>query len=886
MKHTFEIKDKFYLDGNEFKIISGGIHYFRVVPEYWKDRLMKLKAMGCNTVETYVAWNMHEPKKGQFNFEGMCNLKEFIEIAADLGLYVIVRPSPYICAEWEFGGLPAWLLAEDGMRLRGNFEPYMTYVREYYKELFKILSPLQVTNGGPIILFQIENEYGYYGNDKEYLNALKQIMIDNGVDVPFVTSDGPWGEAIEAGNPDGVLATGNFGSNTVEQFRQLSLHTDGGPLMCMEFWVGWFDAWGNDNHATSDLETNKKDFEDLLRLGNANIYMFHGGTNFGFMNGSNYSATITPDVTSYDYDGVVSEAGDITEKYKAFQKIASKYNKTLDETEIPPIKRKAFGKLNVSDKVSLFEVIDDISEKSVSSYPKSMEKLGQGYGYTLYRSNIGKSRKIDNFRIVGGNDRALIYANREHVATIYDKELLEEHTFELKESPEVTLDILMENLGRVNFGPFIEEQRKGIDKGVLINGHYQSGWEMYTLPLDNVSKIDFSKRYVDKEPAFYKFELEIEEPADTFVDTKGFAKGNVFVNGFNLGRYWEIGPQKRLYLPAPLLKKGKNEIVVFETEGRAADSITLTDIQDLGNLRRDMYGYLFVYFAGEKYEDGEQIYFGISKDGYNYEDLNNNKPILMSTLGEKGVRDPYIIRSADGDKFFIIATDLKINGNGNWNKCQRQGSQSVMIWESEDLVNWSEQRMVKIARDDAGCTWAPESTYDKTTGDYIVYWASRVAEDDFAKQRVYCSRTKDFIHFTEAKVYIEKANDVIDTTIIEHKGRYYRFSKDETTKCISADRVDNLADAKSTKIASEYLDSKLGVEGPAIYKFNNEDKWCLLVDNYGGIGYYPLITNNLDKGVYTTPGVDYKMPSRARHGSVIPITREEYDNLMEQFGNK
>ncbi len=306
----FDIRDDFYLNGEKFKIISGAIHYFRIVPEYWRDRLEKLKAMGCNTVETYVAWNMHEPKKGQYCFEGMLDLKRFILLAQELGLYVIVRPSPYICAEWELGGLPGWLLAEDGMRLRACYEPFLKHVRDYYQVLFQILAPLQLPYGGPIILMQVENEYGYYGEDHNYMETMKQIMLNNGVVVPFVTSDGPNDESLSCGSTKGALPTGNFGSGTEERFQILKKYTDGGPLMCTEFWVGWFDHWGNGGHMTGNLEQSTVDLDKMLELGSVNIYMFVGGTNFGFMNGSNYYDELTPDVTSYDYDAVLTEAGD------------------------------------------------------------------------------------------------------------------------------------------------------------------------------------------------------------------------------------------------------------------------------------------------------------------------------------------------------------------------------------------------------------------------------------------------------------------------------------------------------------------------------------------------------------------------------------------------
>ena len=571
----FEIRDNFYLNGEKFKIISGAIHYFRVVPEYWRDRLEKLKAMGCNTVETYVAWNLHEPKHGEFHFDGMLDLAKFIKTAQELGLWVIVRPSPFICAEWEFGGLPAWLLAEDSIRFRTTHPAFLRYISEYYKQLFSILAPLQITNGGPIILFQIENEYGYYGDDKAYLQALADIMRGNGAVVPFVTSDGPWGDAIESGRLPGALPTGNFGSKAKEQFAALSKYTNGGPLMCMEFWVGWFDSWGCGEHHTSDLAQNVTDFDEILSQGSVNIYMFHGGTNFGFTSGSNYYDELTPDVTSYDYDAVLSEDGQFTEKYRAFQKVIARYAPVPDVKPSAKIERRAYGTLKAKEKVSLFAVAGDLAAPVESPFPLSMEKLGQNFGYTLYRSVLKSRFPVEKIRLYGANDRAQVFLDEKPVLTLYDRELLTEHPADWTHGGEAKFDILVENMGRVNFGPALDRQRKGIDGSVCVNGHTHAGWRMYALPLDNSDKIDFSKEYREGVPAFYRFTLDVETKGDTFLDMTGWGKGCVLLNGFNLGRFWEKGPQKRLYIPAPLLKEGENELIVFETEGRASGTVTL-----------------------------------------------------------------------------------------------------------------------------------------------------------------------------------------------------------------------------------------------------------------------------------------------------------------------
>lgn len=579
---TFEIRDHFYVDGKPVRIISGAFHYFRTVPEYWRDRLEKLKALGCNTVETYIPWNMHEPKKGEFCFEGILDVERFIRTAQELGLYVIIRPSPYICAEWEFGGLPAWLLQEDGMRLRVNYPPFMRHVEDYYNVLIPRLVPWQFTKGGPVIMMQVENEYGYYANDSTYLGAVRKLMTDNGVEVPLVTSDGPFPESLNGGKLPGALPTGNFGSRTEERFEVLKRYTDGGPLMCTEFWVGWFDHWGNGGHMRGNLEESVRDLDKMLELGHVNIYMFEGGTNFGFMNGSNYYDELTPDVTSYDYDGVLTEDGQITEKYRRYREVIGKYTELPEVAFSNKIERKAYGVLKVKDKVSLTSTLSTLSECRESIFPQSMEKLGQSYGYILYRSLLNTEEDLGKIRLWGANDRANILVDDKPVLTLYDRELLEEHEPKLPIKKGARLDILMENMGRVNFGPRMEQQRKGIDQCVQINGHMHNHWQQYPLPLDHIEKVDFGGEYLEETPAFYRFAFEAEELGDTFLELAGWGKGCVFVNGFNIGRFWEIGPQKRLYIPAPLLKKGENEIIVFETEGKVTESIALRDEPDIG----------------------------------------------------------------------------------------------------------------------------------------------------------------------------------------------------------------------------------------------------------------------------------------------------------------
>ena len=584
----FEIKDTFLLDGKPFQIISGAIHYFRVVPEYWQDRLEKLKNMGCNTVETYIPWNLTEPKKGEFNFEGICNFERFLDIAQKLGLYAIVRPSPYICAEWELGGLPSWLLAIPGLEPRCKNEPYYQNVRDYYKVLLPRLVNHQIDKGGNIILMQIENEYGYYGKDMSYLQFLADLMREEGITLPFVTSDGPWGKMFIRGQLDGALPTGNFGSHARPLFanmkRMMKKTGNRGPLMCMEFWVGWFDAWGNKEHKTSKIKRNIKDLNYMLKKGNVNFYMFHGGTNFGFMNGSNYFAKLTPDVTSYDYDAPLSEDGKITEKYRVFQSIIKKYR---DFEEIPlstKITQKAYGVVKAEKSVRLFDILPQLAQaQSVegSDLP-CMEKAGQDYGYIIYETKA--PAPSSGLKIENGQDRIIGYKNEEPRFTLFDKETANEQKLDLAAGDKLTL--MVENLGRVNFADKIPYQRKGINGKVLADGNALSNWNYYCLNLDGsqLSKINWDASSgkddtgvtgTDKAltPTFTRLTFDVEEACDTYLDFTGWGKGSIFLNGFNLGRFWEIGPQKRLYVPAPLLKIGNNELIIFETEGKTAESV-------------------------------------------------------------------------------------------------------------------------------------------------------------------------------------------------------------------------------------------------------------------------------------------------------------------------
>lgn len=575
----------FYFNDQPTRIISGAIHYFRVVPEYWRDRLLKLKACGCNTVETYVAWNMHEPQKGKFCFEGMADVIRFIELAGEVGLHVIVRPSPYICAEWELGGLPSWLLADPGMRLRCYHQPFLEHVDAYYDVLLPKLKPLLCTNGGPVIALQIENEYGSYGSDQRYLNHLKESMISRGMDVLLFTSDGPEDAMLQGGMVPGALATVNFGSRTKEAFEKLKEYQPDAPLMCMEYWNGWFDHWGEEHHTRSSGDAAHVLDEILSLNGSVNFYMFHGGTNFGFYNGANGHTVdaFEPTITSYDYDSPLNESGEPTEKYFVIRGVISKYVE-LDPCELPaPIPKRAYGRLEMKERAPLSAHLDVISTPIHSAYPETMETLGQDYGFIHYSTFITGPRPKDEFVIQNLRDRAQVFLNGKLAETLDRVHVETKLEFEVpKEGLQVS--ILVENLGRINYGPFMRDC-KGITEGVRFGRQFLAEWTTHTLPLTDLSGLKFEAcdgHAEVTEPSFYRATLTVDEPCDTFLSLEGWTKGVVFINGFNLGRYWKIGPQKTMYVPGPLLKQGDNEIVILELHGTSEATVTFLDQPDIG----------------------------------------------------------------------------------------------------------------------------------------------------------------------------------------------------------------------------------------------------------------------------------------------------------------
>lgn len=580
--------DGFALDGKPIRLISGAMHYYRIVPDYWEDRLRKLRACGFNAVETYVAWNLHEPEEGRFVFEGMADVERFVRLAGELGLHVILRPSPYICAEWEFGGLPAWLLADAELRLRCSDPRYLAKVEAYYDELLPRLKPLLCTNGGPIVALQIENEYGSYGNDKNYLNFLKDKMIKAGMDVPLFTSDGSEDYMLQGGTLPDTLATLNFGSKPEQAFARLQAFRPGSPLVCMEYWNGWFDHWGDEHHVRG-YEDVVDVLDRMLAAGaSVNFYMFHGGTNFGFYNGANHIEFYEPTVTSYDYNALLSESGDPTDKYWAIREVIGRYAE-LPEAPLPVASpKRSYGEVRLTERASLFASFDRLGSAAVTSvYPETMEKLGQSYGFIWYETELSGPRERSEIILQEVRDRATVYLDGGFAGVV--ERWGSDSVVADVPAEGSKLGILVENMGRINYGSRLRDVKgitEGVKAGAKLYNHFLFDWTIRTLPLNDLSGIVYerceSTAGLKDEPAFYRGAFEVDEPADTFLKLEGWTKGVAYVNGFNLGRYWKKGPQKTLYVPAPLLRRGINELVVFELHGAERLNVNLQDFAELG----------------------------------------------------------------------------------------------------------------------------------------------------------------------------------------------------------------------------------------------------------------------------------------------------------------
>ena len=549
---------RFLLNGKPFQIISGSMHYARVPREYWRDRLEKARAMGLNTITTYVFWNLHESTPGHYDFSGQKDIAEYVRIAQEEGLHVILRPGPYVCAEWDLGGYPAWLLADTGTVLRSTDPRFTKPAERWLDRLGKELVPLLASHGGPIIAVQVENEYGSFGSDKAYLEWQRAALVHAGfTNVLLYTADGP--SELPNGTLPDLPAVVNFGPGDADSaFAQLARFRPGEPLMSGEYWAGWFDQWGRPHNTTNAAQQTRELSWMLDRGYSVNMYMFHGGTTWGFMNGANIDGGhYHPQTTSYDYDAALDESGRPTAKYYAFRDAIAKATGVTPPpvpATPPPIVVPAF---TLGAAASLWSTL---GTKVHVERPRGMETFGQSYGYILYRTSVAAGASGE-LVIRDVRDYAQVYVNGALAGTL-DRRLGQD-SMPLSVPAGGRLDILVENTGRVNFAKPLRTEEKGITHSVTLAGAELTGWDVYPLPMASTPAPAFAAGQPNG-PAFYRGTFQLAHTGDTFLDTRGWGKGTVWVNGHQLGRFWQIGPQQTLYVPGPWLKRGTNDVVVFD----------------------------------------------------------------------------------------------------------------------------------------------------------------------------------------------------------------------------------------------------------------------------------------------------------------------------------
>ena len=563
-KHSFTVNDTaFLLDGKSFQIISGEMHYPRIPREAWRQRMRMAKAMGINTIGTYAFWNVHEPERGKFDFSGNSDIATFIRIAKEEGLWVILRPSPYVCAEWEFGGYPYWLQNIKGLEVRSKEPQYLKEYENYIDRLGKEVSPLLVTNGGNILLVQVENEYGAYGSDPEYLAINRNMFVKAGFNCLLNTCDAA--KDIEKGVLSGLLPAVN-GDNTPEKVKSIinKVNNNKGPYYVAEWYPAWFDWWGEQHH-TVPSEKYAEQLDSTLAAGiSINMYMFHGGTTRGFMNGANCYDTsyYQPQISSYDYDAPLDEAGNATKKFMVFRHVIERHLPAGQHLPEVPASKKTITlpRIVFKEQASLASLLPTPKE---SVKPLTFEDLHQGYGYVLYRTKI-KGGDSGMLHLKELRDYAILFINGKRKGVLNRMQKQDSLWVSIPRG-EVTVDILVENLGRINYGPNLLKNKKGITQEVLFNGQAIKGWKMFSLPFDKVDSIKFSMTGRATEmPVVKRATFRLEAVGDTYLDMSAWGKGCVWINGHHLGRYWEIGPQQTLYVPVEWLKKGNNVIEVLE----------------------------------------------------------------------------------------------------------------------------------------------------------------------------------------------------------------------------------------------------------------------------------------------------------------------------------
>ncbi|EEC10856.1 beta-galactosidase precursor, putative [Ixodes scapularis] len=575
--------DRFLKDGEPFRYVSGSLHYFRVPKPYWKDRMTKMKLAGLNALQTYVEWSGHEPEPGKYVFEDNYDLKTFLETAQEVGLLVIFRPGPYICAERDNGGLPYWLLRlNPNMRYRSSDKTYLDAVDHWLNVLLPTVEPYLYKNGGPIITVQVENEYGqYFVCDHNYMRHLVEVFQHYlGRDIILFRTDAPSDSAYRCDAVNNTLVTADFGADTnIKRAFDVVKRAEGkGPLIVTEYYPGWLDHWGAP-HVKIDSQKMLETFEEILQYNaSVNFYMFHGGTNFGFSNGKNPP----PQPTSYDYGAPLSEAGDPTDVYYKIRNITSKYLPLPPGKPPAPAPKLNLGTVEFTASSSLQEMLNFFRQyayltNATSLYPITFEELGQDFGYVAYTTTIEFQPKSPTALAVPGiSDRGYVYT-RATRAVLSNDHLTYSVPVVVQKGENLT--IIVENTGRINFGPG-NKDFKGIVSNVTLGGHLLTNWTMEGVPLSTPEQLSLLSKFLmtlNGEPKFevpgiffgYFMLPRGQEPLDTFLDPTGFGKGVAILNGFNLGRYWpSIGPQVTLYVPGTLLLPYPqvNLVALFEME--------------------------------------------------------------------------------------------------------------------------------------------------------------------------------------------------------------------------------------------------------------------------------------------------------------------------------
>jgi beta-galactosidase len=561
--HTFVIgTNDFLLDGQRLQIRCGEIHAARVPKEYWRQRLQMAKAMGLNTVCAYLFWNLHEPKPGEFVWSGQADDAEFCHIAQEEGLWVILRPGPYSCAEWEMGGTPWWLLKNDDIKLRTRDPHYLDAAKSYLKEVGRVLSPLQITHGGPIIMAQVENEYGFFGKDAGYVDELRKALANAGFDVPLFECNPP--HVMTNGMLTNLFQAANFGSDPATNFQKLRKLQPSGPLICSEFYPGWFDTWGQPHHY-GKTGRYLADLEYMLSHdASFSIYMAHGGTTFGLWSGCD--RPFKPDTSSYDYDAPISEAGWATPKFFQTRELFAKYLLPGEKLPDPPAQNPVitFASVELKQAAPLF---DNLHVAIKDETPRNMEAYDQGYGCILYRTKIpaGGAATLEAAAI---HDFGFVFLDGRRVG-ILDRRSARASILLPERKQDSQLDILVEPMGRINFGPEMAD-RKGLIAPVKLGGKVLKGWEIFNLRLDDqmLAGLNFTGAEPGTNaPAFWRGTFQLEKAGDTFLDLRGWGKGDLWVNGHCLGRFWNIGPTQTAYMPGCWLQAGVNEITILDYIG-------------------------------------------------------------------------------------------------------------------------------------------------------------------------------------------------------------------------------------------------------------------------------------------------------------------------------